>query len=75
MAVETLERRPTRLYWWKEAGLVIAFYLIYSFTRNRFGSHRVEIGYVFNRDMKIASISGNDIGMDSTLIARVGLAY
>lgn len=38
-------------------------------------SHKVEIGYVFSRDMKIASISGNDISMDSTLIARVGIAY
>ena len=38
-------------------------------------SHRLEIGYVFNRDMKIASISGDDIGMGSTLIARVGVAY
>jgi hypothetical protein len=38
-------------------------------------SHKVEIGYVFNRDMKIASISGNDISMDNTLIARVGISY
>ena len=38
-------------------------------------SHKVEIGYVFNRDMKIASISGNDISMDNTLIARVGVSY
>jgi hypothetical protein len=38
-------------------------------------SRRFEIGYVFNRDMKIASVSGNDIGMGSTLIARVGVAY
>ena len=57
MAVETLERRPTRLYWWKEAGLVIAFYLVYSFTRNRFGSHRVEIGeeplHAFNNAIRI----------------------
>ena len=32
-------------------------------------SHELEIGYVFNRDIKIASISGNDISMDDTLIA------
>ena len=38
-------------------------------------SHKCEIGYVFNRDMKIASISGDDISMDNTLIARVGIAY
>jgi len=57
VAVETLERRPTRLYWWKEAGLVIAFYLVYSFTRNRFGSHRVEIGeeplHAFNNAIRV----------------------
>jgi hypothetical protein len=38
-------------------------------------SHKLEIGYVFNRDMKIASISGNDISMDNSLIARVGVSY
>lgn len=38
-------------------------------------SHRCEIGYVFNRDMKIASISGEDISMDNTLIARAGISY
>ncbi len=38
-------------------------------------SHKFEIGYVFNRDIKIASISGDDIGMGSTLIARVGVSY
>jgi hypothetical protein len=38
-------------------------------------SHKIEVGYVFNRDMKIASISGDDISMDNTLIARVGISY
>lgn len=38
-------------------------------------SHKLEIGYVFNRDMKIASISGDDISMNDTLIARVGISY
>jgi hypothetical protein len=38
-------------------------------------SHKLEIGYVFNRDMKIASISGDDISMDNTLIARAGISY
>src|SRR4051812_21090661 len=38
-------------------------------------SHKAEIGYVFNRDMKIASISGDDISMDNTLIARAGISY
>ena len=56
MAVKTVER-PIRLYWWKEASLVGAFYLIYSFTRNKFGSHRVEIGeeplHSFNNALRI----------------------
>ena len=38
-------------------------------------SSRFEIGYAFNRDMKIASVSGNDIDLGSTLLARVGVAY
>ena len=56
MAVQTVER-PTKLYWWKEAALVIVFYLVYSLTRNRFGSHRVEIGeeplHAFNNALRI----------------------
>jgi hypothetical protein len=38
-------------------------------------SHRLEIGYVFNRDIKIASVGGNDISMDDTLIVRAGISY
>jgi hypothetical protein len=38
-------------------------------------SHRLEIGYVFNRDMKIASVGPNDISMDNSLIARAGISY
>jgi hypothetical protein len=38
-------------------------------------SHRLELGYVFNRDMKIASVSGDDISMDDTLIFRAGISY
>ena len=56
MAVQTVER-PTKLYWWKEAALVAVFYLVYSFARNRFGSHRVEIGeeplHAFNNALRI----------------------
>jgi hypothetical protein len=56
VAVQTVER-PTKLYWWKEAGLVIVFYLVYSLARNRFGSHRVEIGeeplHAFNNALRI----------------------
>ena len=38
-------------------------------------SHRLEIGYVFNRDIKIASVSGDDISMDDTLLVRAGITY
>jgi hypothetical protein len=38
-------------------------------------SHKLEIGYVFNRDIKIASISGDDISMDDSLIVRAGISY
>ena len=38
-------------------------------------SHRLEIGYVFNRDIKIASISSDDISMDDTLLLRAGISY
>lgn len=37
--------RPTRthrLYWWKEAILIVAFYLLYSWTRNQFGSSKID---------------------------------
>jgi hypothetical protein len=30
---------------------------------------------VFNRDIKVANISGNDIDMDNTFMARVGVSY
>jgi hypothetical protein len=30
--------RVHRLYWWKEALIVVAFYAVYSWTRNQFGS-------------------------------------
>src|SRR5215211_2156750 len=33
-----------RLRWWKEALLVIAFYAVYSFVRNLFGSAKVDVG-------------------------------
>jgi hypothetical protein len=31
--------RQHRVYWWKEAALVAAFYAVYSWTRNQFGSN------------------------------------
>ncbi len=33
--------RVHRLYWWKEAAIVIAFYVVYSWIRNRFGSNTI----------------------------------
>jgi hypothetical protein len=38
-------------------------------------SSRVEIGYVFNRDIKVASISGDDISLDDSLLLRAGISY
>jgi hypothetical protein len=39
----TKERRH-RVYWWKEALLMVAFYLLYSWIRNRFGSNALAEG-------------------------------
>lgn len=33
--------RRHRLYWWKEALIVLAFYLVYSWIRNQFGSNTI----------------------------------
>lgn len=33
--------RDHRLFWWKEALIVVAFYAVYSWTRNQFGSNRM----------------------------------
>jgi hypothetical protein len=38
-------------------------------------SCRVETGWVFRRDMKIASNGPREIGLDDTLMARVGFVY
>jgi hypothetical protein len=38
-------------------------------------SSRIELGYVFNRDIKVASISGDDISLDSSLLLRAGISY
>jgi hypothetical protein len=38
-------------------------------------SHRLELGYVFNRDIKIASVGPDDISMDNSLIVRAGVTY
>jgi len=41
-----LPERHHKVHWWKEALIVAAFYLLYSWTRNRFGSNAVEPGGV-----------------------------
>jgi hypothetical protein len=38
-------------------------------------SSRIEVGYVFNRDIKVASISGDDISIDDTFLLRAGITY
>jgi cytochrome bd-type quinol oxidase subunit 2 len=38
--------RQHRVYWWKEALIVVAFYLLYSWTRNQFGSNAVDPGEI-----------------------------
>ncbi len=38
-------------------------------------SSRVEFGYVFNRDIKVASISGDDISLDDSILLRAGISY
>jgi hypothetical protein len=35
-------RRPVHLRWWKELAYIVAFYLVYSFIRNQFGSEAVD---------------------------------
>ena len=36
---------------------------------------RLEGGYVFGRDIKVASLGDNDISLDSTLLVRAGVSY
>ena len=38
---ETTPVRRHRLHWWKEALIVVVFYVIYSWTRNQFGSNQI----------------------------------
>jgi hypothetical protein len=37
-------------------------------------SHRVEIGYVFNREIKLAS-DGTDVDLDDSVLLRAGIVY
>lgn len=44
MQVEEATEVPERIhrvFWWKEALIVVAFYLVYSWTRNLFGSNKI----------------------------------
>jgi hypothetical protein len=36
-----LPAREHQVHWWKEAGIVVVFYLVYSWTRNQFGSNKI----------------------------------
>ena len=38
---ETAPVRRHRLHWWKEALIVVVFYVVYSWTRNQFGSNQI----------------------------------
>ncbi len=46
-----------RLHWWKEALIVVVFYLLYSLARNQFGSARVDAGeapqHAFNNALRV----------------------
>lgn len=54
---EVLAHRVHRTYWWKEVTLAVTFYLVYSITRNRFGSARIAADGVpeqaFNNAMRV----------------------
>jgi membrane-associated phospholipid phosphatase len=39
--VAVAPRREHQLFWWKEAAIATAFYLVYSWTRNQFGSNKI----------------------------------
>ena len=39
--IDAPTKRPHRLYWWKEALIAAVFYVIYSWTRNQFGSSQI----------------------------------
>lgn len=51
------------LRWWKEALLVLGFYLIYSWVRNQFGSAAVDPSYAFRNAERILALEAN-MGLD-----------
>lgn len=54
---DLLPEREHRLFWWKEAIIIVAFYTVYSMVRNQFGSARVSDEgvpvHAFNNAMRI----------------------
>lgn len=50
------ERRGVRLRWYREVGLVIVFYIVYSFCRNLFGSATVPPSEAFANAMRVIDI-------------------
>ena len=59
-AAVDVARREHRTHWWKEAGIMAAFYTVYTLTRNRFGS--ITVGdtdipmAAFNNAMKVIQV-------------------
>ena len=53
------------------------FRLIFGYERKIVGGifHKVEAGYVFGRDIKIASMGDQDISLGSTILLRAGISY
>lgn len=49
-------RDRLRLRWWREALYVLAFYVVYSYIRNRFGSASVGIEHAFNNAKTVIAI-------------------
>ena len=48
--------RPTHLRWWKELGYIVAFYAVYSFIRNQFGSESVSPAKAFRNAELVRTI-------------------
>jgi hypothetical protein len=53
------------------------FRLIFGWERKIVGGvfHKVEAGYVFGRDIQVASLGNNDISLDGTVLLRAGISY
>jgi hypothetical protein len=48
--------RPVQLRWWKEAVYVLAFYAVYSFIRNQFGSQAVSAETAFHHAKDVVHV-------------------